>query len=82
MSEETKTNGDEKDLQIVETFIRSKGAQGVTAVQIVEHLGLPMTDRDKKSSLFKARRLARKIVDNKGGKRTEKVGKNKVYSLS
>jgi hypothetical protein len=82
MSEEVKNNGDSKDLQTVEAFIRGKGADGATAAQIVSHLGLPTDDDNKKASFFKVRRLARKVIDTNKGDRTKKVGKNKVYTLS
>ena len=43
----------------------------LTATQLADHLGLELTQKNRKEVLQKIRSAARKVVDTLGGKRTE-----------
>jgi hypothetical protein len=84
MSEEkvAKEQQESEELLKVVTFIKANsGEKGVTAVQIAGALGLSLDPDAKKASLTKARRLARKAVDQNNGDRTQKEGKEKLYKI-
>ena len=82
MAEKEAVSEDTQELVKVVTFIKaSSGEKGVTAVEIAGHLGLSLDGDSKKTSLTKARRLARKAVDTSNGDRSQKEGKEKLYKI-
>jgi hypothetical protein len=84
-AEESKEKKENGTVVKIQDFLKSKGQEGATAVQIGEHLGLiksEMSKEETKSAAKKVRKFARDAVDGiDGGKRDVRNGKNKVYQI-
>lgn len=86
-SETKKTSRkDSEDVKKTVDFLKSKGEEGATAIEIAVHLGKLDSDPDPKDpetkSVARATRvIARAAVDKHGGKRDVRKGKNKLYQI-
>jgi len=79
MSEDVKLS---EDQQKVFDFLKARGEEGATAVQIAEGVGYSLDADNKKKSMTKTRRITRTVVDRFGGqKETNGEGREKVYSI-
>ena len=71
-----------EDQQKVFDFLKPRGDEGATAVQIATGLGLSLEGDERKKSLTKVRRITRNVVDRFGGnKATNSEGREKTYSI-